>query len=223
MSGPPSVVIASADGLVRSVISEACAARDIEVVAEVASASSLVNICAETAPSVVVCDSVLHDGPVEPFLPGVIAHGSRVLIVCQDRSTANLVALLGAGASGWLHQDLTPDEVVTAIEIIASGDSVLDPHAATTILQEWRRLRAGGDRVRDASLTARESQVLSAMVDGMPTKTIAAHLGMAFKTVENHKIRIFQKLGVRTHAQAISFAIGHGLVRLSPPAAPETA
>ena len=62
-----------------------------------------------------------------------------------------------------------------------------------------------------------------AMAEGMATKTIARHLGVAIKTVENHKIRIFDKLGVRTQAHAVSVAIGHGLLTTAPrrdPAAP---
>ena len=50
------------------------------------------------------------------------------------------------------------------------------------------------------------------MTEGLATKTIARRLGVASKTIENHKIRIFQKLGVRSQAQAVSVAIGHGLV-----------
>lgn len=73
------------------------------------------------------------------------------------------------------------------------------------------------------ALTAREHAVLVAMAEGMATKTIARHLGVAIKTVENHKIRIFDKLGVRTQAHAVSVAIGQGLLTTAPrrdPAAP---
>ena len=50
------------------------------------------------------------------------------------------------------------------------------------------------------------------MADGLATKAIATKLGVALKTVENHKIRIFDKLGVRTQAEAVSLAIGHSLL-----------
>jgi DNA-binding NarL/FixJ family response regulator len=82
-------------------------------------------------------------------------------------------------------------------------------------LQQWRRLRsapvlsAGEKRPR---LTPRELEILIKMTDGLATKAIARSLGVAVKTVENHKIRIFDKLGVRTQAHAVAMAIGHGLV-----------
>jgi DNA-binding CsgD family transcriptional regulator len=63
-----------------------------------------------------------------------------------------------------------------------------------------------------ASLTVREHDVLVAMADGLPAKSIARRLGMAVKTVENHKIRIYDKLGVRTQAHAVAVAIGQGLL-----------
>jgi len=53
---------------------------------------------------------------------------------------------------------------------------------------------------------------LTAIVDGLAAKAIARRLGMAVKTVENHKIRIFEKLGARTQAHAVAIAVGHGLV-----------
>src|SRR5436305_1144934 len=71
----------------------------------------------------------------------------------------------------------------------------------------------GGPR---SNLTPRELDVLEAMSDGLATKAIASRLGVATKTVENHKVRIFDKLGVRTQAQAVSLAIGHGLLSRPP-------
>jgi DNA-binding NarL/FixJ family response regulator len=54
--------------------------------------------------------------------------------------------------------------------------------------------------------------VLKAMAEGLAAKGIARRLGVATKTVENHKVRVFDKLGVRNHAQAVSVAITHGLI-----------
>jgi DNA-binding CsgD family transcriptional regulator len=58
------------------------------------------------------------------------------------------------------------------------------------------------------------------MSDGLSTKAVAHHLGIAAKTVENHKTRIFDKLGVRTQAQAVALAIGHSGARVPSPSSP---
>ncbi|HEV7888376.1 MAG TPA: LuxR C-terminal-related transcriptional regulator, partial [Acidimicrobiales bacterium] len=127
------------------------------------------------------------------------------------------------GVSGYLLYDAAPEEVALGVVAVARGAAVLNPTAAAMVLTQWRRMRssaAGGGR-RISPLTPREADVLAALVDGLPTKGIAQRLSMATKTVENHKIRIFDKLGVRTQAHAVSVAISSGLVPLAEPAAAE--
>jgi len=112
--------------------------------------------------------------------------------------------------------------VVEAIGVVAVGGSVLGPSAAATILEQWRRLRENREAPETSvgTLTARESDVLMAMAEGLGAKSIARRLGVAVKTVESHKFRIFEKLGVHTQAHAVSVAITHGLVTapVEPPA-----
>jgi DNA-binding NarL/FixJ family response regulator len=75
---------------------------------------------------------------------------------------------------------------------------------------QWRTSRGSGSQ--RASLTPREREVLMALAKGLTTKAIARRLGVAMKTVESHKIRLFSKLGARTQAHAVSIAIGQHLV-----------
>jgi two-component system nitrate/nitrite response regulator NarL len=159
---------------------------------------------------------------VESVLPAVLAFGTRAVIVSDDPSPERVTRILALGASGFLRHDTTPDQVVEAVQAVAGGAAVLGPQATATILEQWRRLResgivAGSGPDKPAVLTAREHDVLVAMADGLPAKAIGRRLGVAVKTVENHKIRIFSKLGVRTQAQAVALAITHGLLT---PAAP---
>jgi DNA-binding NarL/FixJ family response regulator len=109
--------------------------------------------------------------------------------------------------------------VLDAIEAVAGGASVLGPAATTTVLDQWRRLREpaalGASGRLSKALTPREHDVLEAMGDGLSAKLIAQRLGMAVKTVENHKIRVFDKLGVHTQAQAVALAIGHGMLDIA--------
>jgi DNA-binding NarL/FixJ family response regulator len=137
-------------------------------------------------------------------------------VVCDDPSPERLTRILELGASGYLRHDTTPEQVLEAVEWVAGGAAVLAPAAAATVLDQWRRQRvpaamasSGGSL---AALTAREQDVLEAMGDGLPAKLIARRLGVAVKTVENHKIRVFEKLGVHTQAQAVSMAIGQGML-----------
>ncbi len=81
-------------------------------------------------------------------------------------------------------------------------------------MAEGRRRNA--DEHLGAELTSRELEVLGAMTDGLSTKAVAHHLGIAVKTVENHKTRIFDKLGVHSQAQAVAMAIGANAVLVRP-------
>ena len=115
--------------------------------------------------------------------------------------------------------DSSPLEIATGVQAVARGGVALNPTVAVTLLENWCRLRqdlARSDARIVRSLTPRESEVLAAMVEGLSTKAIARRLGVAYKTVENHKIRVFEKLQVRTHAQAVSVAIGRQMVPMAP-------
>ncbi|MCU1459960.1 MAG: putative Response regulator containing a CheY-like receiver domain and an DNA-binding domain [Acidimicrobiales bacterium] len=225
MSRGVRVVVADADTLIRSVLRLVLGTDGgVYVVGETSSGAELIALCAEEQPDVVIAGGLLADGNVEDHLDGVLASGARAIVLCDDPSPERLTSLLARGASGYLLYDTAPSTLTDAIVSVAAGAAVLHPTAAGTILQQWRRLRsepgaiAGGARLRRPELTPREADVLSAMADGLSTKAVARRLGVAMKTVENHKIRIFDKLGVRTQAHAVSIAIGHGLLLIAAPA-----
>ena len=189
------------------------------VVGEASTGRSLLDTCVAHAPQVVVTDIDLADGPIERWLPAVAGTGAQILIFCEDPSPERLTGALLEHAAGYLLRDSPPTQVVDGALAVAAGGAVLAPAAATAILGQWRRLRRDplSHRRRSTELTGREHDVLDAMVDGLATKAIAARLGVAVKTVENHKLRVFDKLGVRTHAQAVSVAIADGLTRTQSP------
>ena len=209
------VVIGHRSTFIRDVVRVSSAARDVVVAAETSRATDLVALCRSERPDVAVAEATFPDGTeIESVLAAVRRTGARVLVVCGDPSPERLTRILLLGACGYLHDDASPDQVVAAVAAVAGGGSVLGPSATTTLLEQWRRLREPrpDTGVSLATLTAREHEVLAAMADGLGAKTIARRLGVALKTVENHKIHIFEKLGVHTQAHAVSLAITHGLL-----------
>jgi DNA-binding NarL/FixJ family response regulator len=211
------LITAHRSTFIRDVLRISGAARKIYVVGEARSATELVELCRSEQPDVVYTEDGFADGSeIESVLVLLMATGTRVIVVCDDPSPERLTRILALGAHGYLRHDTTPEQVLDAVESVSGGAAVLGPAATATVLDQWRRLRepvrgvVGGGV--PASLTAREHDVLVAMADGLPAKSIARHLGMAVKTVENHKIRIYDKLGVRTQAHAVAVAIGQGLL-----------
>jgi DNA-binding NarL/FixJ family response regulator len=212
------LVTAHRSALIRDVVRLSGVARGVLVVGEACSAPELAKLCRAERPDVVYTEDHFDDGSeIEWVLVLLVRAGVRVIVVCDDPSPERLSRILELGASGYLRHDTTPEQVLDAIESVAAGNSVLSPAATATVLDQWRRQRGGqaaldGSGGGPAALTTREHDVLEAMSDGLPAKRIALRLGVAVKTVENHKNRIFDKLGVRTHAQAVSQAISQGML-----------
>lgn len=210
------VVVATDDMLVRNLVRLVCTDPSVIVVGEASDLATLVDLARAEQPNVVVAAPSFPDGELLDVVGAVSAGGANVLVLHDDPCAETQTGLLATGAVGYVLHDTEPEQLRDAIKAAAEGESPLHPRVAATLLQQWRRLR-GGDglgatRPRPSKLTSREIDVLAAMVDGLSTKGIARHLGVAVKTVENHKIRIFDKLGVRSQAQAVSFTIHHGLL-----------
>jgi DNA-binding NarL/FixJ family response regulator len=224
MAGP-TVLLADADVLSRDILRLACARQEIEVIAEVDTTIELRVLTRALEPAVVITADCLGEDPIDPVLPDILGTGAKVVVVSADPSSDRLANLLADGVSGYLLHDAAPDEVAAGVHAVARGAAVLNPTAAAMILNQWRRLRSSPAAVRrrPSALTPRETDVLAALVDGLPTKAIANRLSMANKTVENHKIRIFDKLGVRTQAHAVTVALSNSLVPQfrPPPEAPD--
>jgi two-component system nitrate/nitrite response regulator NarL len=222
-------VVADGDPLARNVLRAACRAGGVRVVGEATTTGEAVALCQVEAPDVAVVAASLvppdagdgdaggPDGPsaLETCIDAILAVPTRVLLLTDDHSPERLTGMLERGVSGYLLLDTPPAQVADAVAAVAAGAAALSPPAARTVLDQWRRLRRR-DRAESAAngkqLTAREREILAAMADGLAAKAIARRLGIAVKTVENHKIRIFDKLGVRSQAQAVSLAIGWGLL-----------
>jgi len=214
MAGAPRIVVAHDDGLVRDMVGFACARGGVDVVAEVDRYDNLVSCCRALAPDVALAADRLGDAWVEDALPQLFEAGTRVIVLSADPSPDRLSQVLVADVCGYLSYDAGIDEVVGGIFSVARGEVALNPEVLSTVVHQWRRLRAGpswGGTRRRPVLTPRELDILAAMSDGLAAKAIAARLGVALKTVENHKIRIFDKLGVRTQAHAVTMAMAHGL------------
>lgn len=215
MERPVRVALADREILARNLLRAACVGAGMHVVVETASLPELIDACAHSAPDVVVVAGALGDEVVDGCVDALRGLGVPTLVLSDDRSPERLTSVLARGAAGYLLLDVSPGQVVDAVRAVAQGAAALHPTVAATILEQWRwyrEQRQDHDTARGVDLTARERDVLAAMADGLATKAIAVRLGIAVKTVENHKIRVFDKLGVRTQAHAVSLAIGQGLL-----------
>jgi DNA-binding NarL/FixJ family response regulator len=200
--------------MMRDVVTSALDAEDIEVVAAVPTHAEALAELARLQ------DHIPHVAVLEVagdhHRPSVEQAAARhlVLVISDEAAPDKVLALLEVGASGFLLQDIPTAWLPASVRELARGGVVLQPAISALVLDQWRRLRAGAGLLnhRVRPLTPREKEILGYVAQGMSAKHIASELGVTLKTIENHKIRIFDKLGARTQAEAAYLAISQGLV-----------
>lgn len=208
-------VVAHAAGHVRTALQKVLVDDDVDVLGTADSADAAVELCREATPDVVLAAVDLRDGPVYPHVPAILATGARILMLCEEPDVDDVRDLLLAGASGCVSlRDAPAVELVASVRAIAQGDSVLHPAAAAAVLHQWRTMQRRPREFSRAArtLTQRELEVLRSIADGLTTGATARQLGIATKTVESHKARIFDKLGTRNQAEAVAIAVRRGLL-----------
>jgi two-component system response regulator DevR len=136
--------------------------------------------------------------------------GGPYLCVLSIRMTPELMQrCLAAGASAFIIKDVAPAEVIKALKGVAAGESYVDPRLAGGLL---RKRRNGGGKADIMGLSARETEVLQLIAEGLANKQIGVRLGLSEKTVKNHISRIFSKLDISARTQAAVHAIRVGIV-----------
>lgn len=167
---------------------------DIDVVGSAGDGESAVRQALELRPDVVMMDLNL------PGVPGLEASrrilealpDCGVLVLTMLADEASVVASLRVGARGYLLKEAAQHEVLAAIRTVAAGGAVYGPKVAARLL----------DTDRPGDLTARESEVLALLANGLSNSEIARELGLSLKTVQNHVSHVLAKLQVKDRTQA---------------------
>ena len=171
---------------------------------------SLLKAVAELRPDVIVADISM------PNLNGLdaLAHLKRdnpkvrVVFLTMHREAAYARRALEAGAAGYVLKNAAPAELVLAIHAALQGRTFVTPDLAAEML--GGRKPTGVDPV--AALTDRQREILRLLVVGKSAKEIASVLDLSARTVEDHKYRMMESLGLENSAELIHFAIKHDLV-----------
>ncbi|MFC4006418.1 response regulator [Nonomuraea purpurea] len=139
---------------------------------------------------------------------------TKVLILTTFDIDDYVYAALRGGASGFLLKDAPPEDLITAVRVVAAGEALLAPSVTRRLIEEFAARRPIDEReaLRLNALTARERDVLRLVASGQANAEIAVELTIAEETVKSHVGRIFAKLGLRDRAQAVVLAYESGLV-----------
>ena len=195
---------------------------DLVVVGEASDGGEAVRLTAELDPDIVLMDVRMPGVDGIEATSQIIGRGlrSRVIILTTFDLDEYAFAGLRAGASGFLLKDVPPNDLLSGIRAVATGDAVVSPSVTRRLLDSFaHRLPIAGENGRTPAdarlelLTAREREVLVELARGCSNAEIAAELVLSEATVKTHVRRILAKLELRDRVQAVVFAYDVGLAR----------
>jgi two-component system, NarL family, invasion response regulator UvrY len=134
----------------------------------------------------------------------------RVLVLSGLPEKQYAVAVLRAGASGYLPKDSAPEELIKAVHVVLAGRRYVSPDVAELLVAGMDKNPGSPQHER---LSTREFQVLNKLAAGSAVSEIAQELNLSVKTVSTYRSRILEKMGLKTNADLTSYALRHGLIQ----------
>ncbi len=192
---------------------------DMVVVAQASNGRDAVRLAQKFSPEIVIMDVTMPDlNGIEAVRQILSAHRSTKVIALSMHSDRRYVTgMLSAGASGYLLKDCVFGDLIRAIRTVQSGQVYLSPSIAGIVVEELIRPQMRGyvsPLTTQKTLSSREREVLQLLAEGHNTQDIAKSLYLSVKTVETHRRKIMEKLGLHSIAQLIKYAIREGLTSL---------
>lgn len=188
----------------------------VDIVGEASEVDAAIELIRERVPDVVLLDVHLPGGggqavidAVRPGLPDVLFLALSVSDAAED-----VIAVIRAGARGYVTKTISPDELAAAIVRVRDGDAVFSPRLAGFVLDAFAAALPPGAAVDPEldQLTPREREVLRLLARGYTYKEIARRLGVSVKTVETHVSSVLRKLQLSSRHELTRWATDRRLV-----------
>jgi DNA-binding NarL/FixJ family response regulator len=185
------------------------------VIGEAANGTEAVRLACKEQPDVVLMDIRMAGVDGIAATREICARTtSRVLILTMFDDDEGVYAALRAGASGFLLKDTPPAELLSAINVIAHGDALIDPAVTRRLIADFVRRPEAARPVPPSlgALTEREREVLVLVARGQSNLEISGRLSVSLPTVKTHVSKLLAKLSARDRAQLVIAAYESGLV-----------
>jgi DNA-binding NarL/FixJ family response regulator len=184
-----------------------------QVVAEAGTVEEALDAARRFQPDLVIMDVRLPDGSGIEACREIRAElpATRVVMLTSYPDEEAVLSAIIAGASGYLLKQVRARDLVSALEAVGRGESLLDPAVTEKVLERVRRIASGTYTDELAQLTAQEQKILQLVAEGKTNKEIASEVFLSDKTVKNYVSSILSKLNLQRRAQAAAFVAKHRL------------
>jgi two-component system response regulator DevR len=178
-----------------------------QVVAEAGNVAESIEMAERFRPDLVIMDVRLPDGSgIEACREIRAEHPEiRIVMLTSYPDEEAVLSAIVAGASGYLLKQVRARDLVSALEAVGRGESLLDPAVTEKVLERVRRIATSPYSDELAQLTTQEQKILLLVADGKTNKEIAAEVFLSDKTVKNYVSSILSKLNLQRRAQAAAF------------------
>ena len=189
---------------------------DLTVIGEAADGEEALELITRLKPDVAILDIRM------PKLNGIEvvrqmkehSPNTKTLMLTAYDDDDYILALMEAGASGYLLKTAHASELVNAVRSVHLGEPVLHPAIAVKVARLWAHRRISVGQQVTEQLSLREREILELAAKGLRNKAIADKLNISVRTVEGHFNRIFAKLGISSRTEAVLYAISRHFVTL---------
>jgi DNA-binding NarL/FixJ family response regulator len=187
---------------------------DADVVGEASDVDAAIEMISERAPDVVLVDVHMPDGGGEAVIRGVLAEHASVRFLALSVSDApeDVIAVIRAGARGYVTKTISGPELLDAIRRVADDDVVFSPRLAGFVLDAFAQVPVDAIDPDLDLLTAREREVLRHIARGYAYKEIARQLAISTKTVETHVSSVLRKLQLSNRHELTRWATERRIV-----------
>lgn len=181
---------------------------DMEVAGESSDAKAVISATSELKPNVVVLDLSMPGGGGLRAISRIreACRSTRVVVLTMHDDPAYVRSVLATGGWGYILKQSADVDVIRAIRMVQSGRRFVDAAVAGAVLAELDQEKP------QAQLSPREQDVLRYLAEGHSYQDIADRINVSVKTVESYRSRIAQKLGFRTRAELVRYALMMGLL-----------
>ena len=182
--------------------------RDIEVVGQASDGLAAVELAASLRPDLVLMDLRMPGIDGDEATSRILAADPtrRVLVLTTYESDDAILTAIEAGASGFLLKAAPQEEIIAGVRAVARGEVALGPKVAALLVG-----RMG--KPPTPTLSARETEVLALVGQGLSNPQIARQLFVGEATVKTHLLHVFEKLGVNDRTRAVTLAMELGILR----------